>query len=119
MRSNVFIMQTIIPSFHETLILFLINYIYSGIIVRTVFKRLATKLLEKYSFVGFYRKSPVLCNIVTIVLETLNFLLSSLVVITRAVKIMFITFVFLGRFDRPFLADGISKIGPVGMSCNL
>jgi len=90
-----------------------------GIIVVAVFRSLATELLAKYSFAGFYRKSPVLCNIVTIGLETLNFLLSSLVVITRAAKIMFITFVFLGRFDRPFLADEISKIGPVGTSCTL
>lgn len=39
--------------------------------------------------------------------------MSSLVITIRAVKILIITFLFLGRFDTPFLADGVGKIGTV------
>lgn len=78
-------------------------------------KLLVSLLLNKYSFIGFYRKRPVLANIANVAFECWHLAVTVTFVIIRAVKLIVVVIVNLGRFDRPILAKGVGDIGPIAL----
>jgi len=86
-----------------------------GVIVTLVFKIIVEAKLSSYSYAAFYRKRPVLCNIVNVALECWHLALTVGFVAARAVKLLLITSLFIGRIDQPFLAEGIGMLGPINL----
>lgn len=50
-----------------------------------------------------------LSNIATVALECWHIGITGLSVITRLAKLLIVTIMYLGRIDRPFLADDLRK----------
>mmetsp|Transcript_1545 Transcript_1545/g.1898 ORF Transcript_1545/g.1898 Transcript_1545/m.1898 type:complete len:560 (+) Transcript_1545:1461-3140(+) len=84
-----------------------------GITVTLIVKIIVSKFLTKYSFVGFYRKRPLVANIASLCFECWHLALTSSYIILRVVKLFFIIIVYVGRFDTPMLARGVGEIGAV------
>jgi hypothetical protein len=66
--------------------------------------------IGSYSF-AFYRRNPVINNVATIAFECWNVFLAIPLVVARAAKILLIALFFIGRIDRPILAEDIGKKG--------
>ncbi len=73
-------------------------------------KKIFVELFGKHSFAAFYRKKPALVNIVSVALECWHIFLSIAFVTGRAIVLVLLALFFIGRIDRKFLADDISKI---------
>jgi len=86
-----------------------------GVIITLLVKVLLTTFLAKKYFSAFYRKRPVICNLINIAFECWHLALTAGFILARAVKIILIAILFLGRFDRPFLSEGVGTIGPINL----
>jgi len=86
-----------------------------GIIATLLFKVIMTVALAKFNFAAFYRKNPVVCNLVTVAFECWNLALTVGFVLARATKLILISIVFIGRFDKPVLAEGVGMLGPINL----
>jgi hypothetical protein len=71
-----------------------------------VLKKIIMYFIESYSF-AFYRRNPAINNVATIAFECWNVFLAIPLVISRVFKLILIALFFIGRIDRPFLADDI------------
>jgi len=78
-----------------------------GIVITILAKMLAIKLLLYYSHAAFYRKRVMLSNIATVALECWHIGITVLAMVSRLAKLLAVILYFLGRIDRPFLADDI------------
>jgi len=58
-------------------------------------------------FSRFYRKRPAFSNVVSMFLESINFVLMSAVVVTRMVKLLITSALYVGRLDIPILAPNV------------
>ena len=87
--------------------------IHSGVIVTVVARVAVATFLEKFSFVGFYRKRPLIANISCLCLECWNFALTCLTIFLRTLQLLIVIMVYVGRFDIPILAKGMEKFGPI------
>lgn len=63
----------------------------------------------RYTYEGFYRKRPAIANITALAYECWHIFLSIGFVTARAFILVFLCFIFIGRQDRPFLAEDIGK----------
>eukprot|EP00594_Rhizosolenia_setigera_P004606 CAMPEP_0178953056 /NCGR_PEP_ID=MMETSP0789-20121207/8201_1 /TAXON_ID=3005 /ORGANISM="Rhizosolenia setigera, Strain CCMP 1694" /LENGTH=1011 /DNA_ID=CAMNT_0020634261 /DNA_START=593 /DNA_END=3628 /DNA_ORIENTATION=- len=86
-----------------------------GVSTTMIVKSLITLFLNKYSFVGFYRKRPVVANISNAAFESWLLATTSGFIVMRALKLIVVVVFNLGRFDRPILAPGVGEVGPVKM----
>lgn len=77
-----------------------------GVSTTMIVKSLITLFLNKYSFVGFYRKRPVVANISNAAFESWLLATTSGFIVMRALKLIVVVVFNLGRFDRPILAPG-------------
>lgn len=68
---------------------------------------------NRYNFVGFYRRNPLVANISSLCFECWHLALTSGYIIFRCVKLLIIIIVYIGRFDTPVLGHGVGEIGPV------
>ena len=71
--------------------------------------------LAKRNFAGFYRKNPFLANITSVAYECWHLAIMGSFALIRAVKLVVVIILYLGRLDRPILADGIGDFGLVVM----
>jgi len=86
-----------------------------GIVVSMGFKIIVTAKLSSYSYAAFYRKRPVLSNVVNVAFECWHLALAFGSVIARVGTLLFITFCYIGRIDQPFLAKGIGMLGSINL----
>ena len=86
-----------------------------GVLTTLAVKILVSLFLNKYTFVGFYRKIPVLANIANVAFECWHLAATATFMLMRAVKLIIIVIFYLGRFDRPILAKGVGDIGPIAL----
>jgi len=84
-----------------------------GISVTLVLKISISFFLNKYNFVGFYRRHPLVANISSLCFECWHLALTASYVIFRIVKLFVIIIVYAGRYDTPLLAKGVGEIGPI------
>lgn len=69
--------------------------------------------LRKYFHVGFYRSHPAASNLLGLMLDCWYVGLSSGYMLVRAMQLILVAILNIGRIDRPILADGVMKVGPV------
>eukprot|EP00567_Pseudictyota_dubia_P008535 CAMPEP_0197445258 /NCGR_PEP_ID=MMETSP1175-20131217/10520_1 /TAXON_ID=1003142 /ORGANISM="Triceratium dubium, Strain CCMP147" /LENGTH=82 /DNA_ID=CAMNT_0042976185 /DNA_START=28 /DNA_END=272 /DNA_ORIENTATION=+ len=63
-------------------------------------------------FAAFYRKRPAQGNIVSLILEVANIGYAVGTALARAIKLVLISLLYIGRLDTPLLADGVG-VGPL------
>ena len=68
-------------------------------------------LLGNYIRAGFYRRHPFVNNILTIALECYSIATSVWFMIVRALTLIFMCALYLGRIDITFLAPGVGSFG--------
>eukprot|EP00978_Attheya_sp_CCMP212_P039229 scaffold202179_cov75-Attheya_sp.AAC.1 len=83
-----------------------------GLFVSLSLKFIILFSIKKTCYDGLYRKKPVMANIVTMILECWNVGIAIGFIITRSVKLIMITCLYIGRIDTPFLSPFIRKFGP-------
>jgi hypothetical protein len=81
-----------------------------GLTVSLGIKVIILSIAGEYCFAGYYRKKPALCNIITIVLECWNVAVSVGFIISRSVKLLLTTCVYLGRIDTMLLSKDANKL---------
>mmetsp|Transcript_4750 Transcript_4750/g.11211 ORF Transcript_4750/g.11211 Transcript_4750/m.11211 type:complete len:173 (-) Transcript_4750:499-1017(-) len=62
----------------------------------------------KTAYAGFYRKKPALANAFMFCIECWNIALTAAFVLSRLVKFLLATGLYVGRIDRPVLAEGLA-----------
>jgi hypothetical protein len=78
-----------------------------GIVVTVTIKMIACNLYMKYSHAGYYRKKPMSSNLFSIAMETWYLGLTLAFMLSRFVKFLLTIGLYVGRIDRPVLADGL------------
>jgi hypothetical protein len=84
-----------------------------GFSVTLLIKVLILTRLRRYFHSGFFRNRPSASNILGLILDCWYLGLSSGYMTVRAIQLIFIAVVNIGRIDRPILAEGVMKVGPV------
>lgn len=74
-------------------------------------KNIVLLLLRRNWYVAFYRTKPGAANIMSVILESLFLSLSTGYIISRAVTLICLSFLYVARIDTPFLADGVGGFG--------
>ena len=82
-----------------------------GIVVITVIRILLITFCRIKYYKAFYRMRPAAANIALLALEWANFALSVGFIFVRMVKLLLVAGFSVGRIDRPFLADGVGRLG--------
>ena len=72
-------------------------------------KKVLVGTLGKYCYAAFYRRKPALINVASIALECWHIFLSVAFVTSRAGILIFMSLLFIGRVDRPILAEDLGK----------
>lgn len=92
---------------------FFLQVIAIGIgIAITIALRMLVVAKFKSFFAGFYRKkSPAFGNIFNLALESWDFGITSGYVVLRFIKIILVTFSYIGRFDTPLLSEEANNAG--------
>jgi len=83
----------------------------SGSLITVIIKGVLIFTFARFNFAAFYRKRPVICNIVDIGLECWNLALSASFILMRSVKLILITITYLGRIDRHLLDEDVGSMG--------
>lgn len=60
-------------------------------------------------FSRFYRKRPAVSNVISMLLESINFVLMTAVVVTRMLKLLVTSALYVGRLDIPILAPNVGN----------
>lgn len=87
------------------------NYLGLGLVI--IAKILVMQMLRNKFFAAFYRRSPLAANLVTVALECYSAAISVYFMVVRAVKILILGAMYIGRIDTPLFADGVGMFGPV------
>ena len=86
-----------------------------GFLITLVIRLLVTAKLDTYNFAGFYRKYPLIANITSVAYECWHVAVMSGFALIRAIKLIIVIMIYLGRVDRPILADGVGDFGALKM----
>ncbi len=86
-----------------------------GFSVTLLLKVLILTRLRRYFHCGFFRNRPAASNFLGLVLDCWYLGLASAYMTIRALQLIFIAVINIGRIDRQILADGVFNIGPVIM----
>ena len=84
-----------------------------GITVITLIRLMLVNCCRRSYYRAFYRRKPAAANISLLALEWANFALSAGFILIRAIKLILVAGFSIGRVDRPFLAEGIGRLGPI------
>jgi hypothetical protein len=85
----------------------------AGFALILVIKIIVLILLRNLFFKNFYRKKPAAANLFFLIMEVWNVALSVGYIIMRVIKIILISLFYIARFDEPFLAPGVGRIGAI------
>jgi hypothetical protein len=88
-----------------------------GFAVTLMIKILILTVLRKYFHNGFFRNRPAASNFLGLILDCWYLGLSSGYMSIRALVLILVAILNIGRIDRPILADGIDKFGPLVLDC--
>ncbi|CAJ1932922.1 unnamed protein product [Cylindrotheca closterium] len=78
-----------------------------GIIITVLVKVVVCFVAMRSAYSGFYRSKPMFANVFNVALECWALALTLALVAGRLVKFLVITSFYVGRIDRPVLADGL------------
>lgn len=78
-----------------------------GIVITILVKIILCFLAMRTAYAGFYRTKPMFANIFCFALECWNLALTLALVAGRLGKFIVLTSFYIGRIDRPVLADGL------------
>jgi len=78
-----------------------------GIVLTLLIKIGVCTVFFKVAYVGFYRKYPAAANIFGFALECWYLALTVAFILTRLIKFLVATGLYVGRIDRPVLAEGL------------
>jgi len=78
-----------------------------GIVITVVVKIVVCFLAMRTAYSGFYRTKPMFANVFNVALECWALALTLALVAGRLAKFLVITSFYVGRIDRPVLADGL------------
>jgi hypothetical protein len=84
-----------------------------GIFTTLILKILVLLALRGVLLAGFYRKKLGPANVLFVLLECWNIVLSTGFVFVRAIIFLLLSIFYLGRIDIPFLAPGVGRLGPI------
>ena len=84
-----------------------------GVVITLLLKVLVTVIVGKETYAVFYKKRPLFGNLMSLAFEAWHTALTIWYVLTRSIKLAIITVIFLGRCDRPLLAQGVGMLGPL------
>lgn len=85
-----------------------------GVIITILLKMIIVISFSRSHFAGFYRKrNPAVGNIINLLLECWNIGVTTGYVLVRVIKILIITFIYIGRFDTELLSRDANKMGNV------
>mmetsp|Transcript_12769 Transcript_12769/g.23139 ORF Transcript_12769/g.23139 Transcript_12769/m.23139 type:complete len:211 (-) Transcript_12769:11-643(-) len=60
---------------------------------------------------AYYRENPAAASIIGVILDAWNLGISTLYIAKRMIFLLFASFIFVGRIDTPFLAEGADSLG--------
>ena len=84
-----------------------------GILVTIILRVILVQCFFTKTFAGFYRVQPASANFMGILLESWNIALSAGEIVSRAIKLLLLTVLYLGRIDTPLLGPKSSMIGDI------
>ncbi len=84
-----------------------------GILVTIILRVILVQCYFTKTFKGFYRTQPASANFMGILLESWNIALSAGEIVSRAIKLLLLTILYLGRIDTPLLGPKSSMIGNI------
>ncbi|GKY91070.1 hypothetical protein MPSEU_000079800 [Mayamaea pseudoterrestris] len=84
-----------------------------GFLVITLIRLILVCSCRCSMYKAFYRKRPALANFTLLALEWTNFALSAGFIFVRMIKLLLAAAASIGRIDRPFLAHGVGRVGPI------
>jgi hypothetical protein len=76
-----------------------------------ILKAIISVSLNRYNFIGYYRKYPMFANISSLCYECWHLALTSGYIATRFLKLLLVMILYIARFDAPLLAKGVGEIG--------
>ncbi|CAJ1931159.1 unnamed protein product [Cylindrotheca closterium] len=79
-----------------------------GIAVTIILRSVLCMIFLKTAYAGFYRKMPAFANAFMFCMECWNIALTAAFVLGRLVKFLLATGLYVGRIDRPVLAEGLA-----------
>lgn len=84
-----------------------------GLCVILVAKIFVMQVVRFTHYAAFYRKKPLSANVINICLECYSIGISIWFMMVRAIKIVIIAALYLGRTDTPLFASGVGIFGPL------
>jgi len=84
-----------------------------GLCVILVVKIFVMQVIRFTHYAAFYRKKPLSANVISICLECYSIGISIWFMMVRAIKIVIISALYLGRTDTPLFASGVGIFGPL------
>jgi len=81
-----------------------------GLLVTIIIKFLIFRILRNKLYTSLYRKLPAASNIISLLLECCNIGLSAGFVVVRAIKLVLVAIMYVGRIDTPILFPGVGKL---------
>lgn len=84
-----------------------------GLVVSLLIKFMLLQAFKKACNAAFYRKHPAGHNVITILLETWSVGFSVGYIIARAITIILVCSVYIGRIDTPLLAPNANRLGKI------
>mmetsp|Transcript_21580 Transcript_21580/g.38070 ORF Transcript_21580/g.38070 Transcript_21580/m.38070 type:complete len:1026 (-) Transcript_21580:193-3270(-) len=80
------------------------------IMAKTIFLMFVRSKIHKRAY---YRSNPAASNIIGVILDAWSLGITTLYILKRMVFLLFASFIFVGRIDIPFLAEGADHVGPM------
>ena len=74
------------------------------------FQWLVTRTCRIRLYEGYYRKNPMVANLIELINEAFNFASSIAFVLVRILKLILLAALYVGRVDAPFLAPGVGVL---------
>ena len=68
-------------------------------------------IVGRNTYAVFYKKRPLFGNLMSLAFEGWHTALTIWYVLSRSIKLGVITIMFLGRCDKPLLAQGVGMVG--------
>merc|ERR1712232_685095 len=81
-----------------------------GLLVTIAIKSSIFKVLRNKLYTSLYRKRPAASNVISLLLECCNIGLSAGFVVVRAIKLVLVSIMYVGRIDTPILFPGVGKL---------
>jgi hypothetical protein len=99
------------PSFAKTAVVLFANII--GICITIMLTMIVFNVLNRLTQSGYYRRYPILSNVVNVIFESWNLALGIGYMTVRGLYLLLAATIFIGRVDVPCLSEDASFVGPL------